>query len=186
MTVHDAATLESFLSEAAERLVGDWVVIGGAALPLMGVGIRPTADKDIAGPEDASLGQSLVLLEIAEEVGLPVEAINQAAGYFLRRIEGWRQHVVMARAGRRGAIFRPDATLFVLLKLRRLTETDLADIRLVLEHALLKGEPIDLNRLRAAVEIEKQAEPSPSRLRRLEELSGLLAASHAGDSRFGP
>lgn len=93
----DAEMLQSFVRLAAERLKGDWVVIGGCVLPLLGVEHRTTVDIDVAGPRDADADQVFILMEIAEELGLPVEAINQAGAFFLRRIEGWPDHVVVVR-----------------------------------------------------------------------------------------
>jgi len=63
---------------------------------------------------------TLVLMEIAAELGLPIEAINQAGAY-------------------------------VLLKLSRLTETDLDDCQRMLEYAWDHGEAVDRSRLEAAI-----------------------------------
>lgn len=176
MTQLTPEILERFVSEAADRLEGEWVVIGGSALPLMGAAERPTADIDVAGPDDATLAQTIVLLEIAEELGLPVESINQAGSFFLRRIEGWRDHVVPVRKGPRTTILRPDTTLFVLLKLARFTETDLRDCVEVLRLAAKRGEAVDNTRLAATVETLLQEHPSQNRLQRLRKLREVMGS----------
>lgn len=179
MKALDSGTLKRFLDEVADRLEGEWVIIGGASLPLLGAGFRPTADIDVAGPEDASMAQSLLLMEIAEELELPVEAINQAGTFFLRRIQGWREHVVTVRRGPAATILRPDATLFVLLKLQRLTETDLADCLEVLSVTGRNGERLDFPRLKQAVDAHLREQPSPGRLQRLTRLQEALSAKDA-------
>ena len=166
--------LERFLGEAADRLAGEWVVIGGSALPLMGAQHRPTADIDLAGPDDATLAQAITLLEIAEDLGLAPESINQAGAFFLRRIAGWRDHLVPVREGLTATILRPDTTLFVLLKLRRLTETDLEDCIEVLIVAAKRGDEVDRARLTQTIESQFQNHPSQERLTRLRKLQAVL------------
>ena len=166
----DAEILARFVDEAAARLEGDWVVIGGSALLLMGCEFRPTVDIDIAGPEKASTDHYLRLLEIAEELDLPVEAVNQAGAFFLRRIDGWQKHVVPYKVGAKGRILVPDTTLFLLLKMPRLTETDLADCLAVLKLAGLKGLTFDGVLLMSALQTSFQAKPGPERWQRLELL----------------
>ena len=151
MTGLTTATLRRFLKLAGERLTGDWVIIGGCVLPLLGIEHRVTVDLDVAGPDEADMRQSLVLMEIAEELGLTAEAINQAGAHFLRLVDDWRDHLVEVHRGTGATLHVPDATLFLLLKLRRLTESDLSDCRVMLERARTRGEPVDAVRLRAAV-----------------------------------
>lgn len=62
----DAAILDRFLELAVDRLDGDWVVIGGMVLPLVGITHRVTMDIDVAGPEGNR--QMLELLQLAVEV----------------------------------------------------------------------------------------------------------------------
>ena len=58
--------------------------------------------------------------------GLPVETINQAAGLFLRKIANWNKMLVPLIKGT-ATIYRPNVTLFLLLKMERLSESDLGD-----------------------------------------------------------
>jgi hypothetical protein len=166
--------LSRFLELAGERLAGDWVVIGGTVLSLLGGGQRVTVDIDVAGPEDAGMAETLVLFGIAEELGLPPEAINQAAAFFLHRVPGWREHLVPVHTGPRARILVPDATLFVLLKLGRLTEADLADCLAMLALAGRRGWPVDGEGLRQAVLGAMGEDASPGRTERLRTLFAAL------------
>lgn len=166
----DQETLQCFLELAGERLEGEWVVIGGMVLPLLGVAHRVTVDIDVAGPDDASSDQMLTLMQIAEELGFPVEAINQAGAYFLHRIEGWNDHLVEVHRGTSATILVPDPTLFVLLKLSRLTESDLADCRMMLGLARKNETPVDRARLRAVAERALKDVDSADRMERLQAL----------------
>jgi hypothetical protein len=176
MSVIDRSAAGRFVRLAADRLEGEWVLIGGALLPLLGIPGRTTLDIDIAGPADAGPGASLALMEIAERVGLPVEAVNQAGAFFLRRIDGWQDHLLPVRRGRRASILRPDATLFVLLKLPRLTESDLSDCLAYLGYSCRNAQPPDAPALLAALRKARRQKSDPGRRKRL----GLLRAAVAG------
>ncbi len=145
--------------------------MGGSVLPLLGVEYRVTLDIDVAGPDDAGMDQALALMEIAEELGLPVEAINQAGAYFLRRIRGWERHLVEIHRGRGARILRPDATLFVLLKIDRLTESDLTDCVEMIRLARSGGERVDRRRVLGAIRRGLAGDVSVPKRRRLEALS---------------
>ncbi len=165
--------LARFLRLAGDRLEGDWVMVGGALLPLLGVRHRVTLDIDIAGPQDARGEQSLILMEIAEQLGLPVEAINQAAAFFLRRIEGWQDNLILLHRGKNAAIYRPNVTLFLLLKLGRMSESDLADCLEFIKLGAGRGEKPDGARINQAVKkMSRQALSAEKRKR----IKALLAA----------
>lgn len=173
MKALDRKTLARFLRLAGDRLEGDWVLVGGALLPLLGVRHRVTIDIDIAGPQDASGEQSLILMEIAEQLGLPVEAINQAAAFFLRRIDGWQEDLILLHRGKGATIYRPNVTLFVILKLGRMSESDLADCLEFIKLGARRGERPDRARIRQAVnKMSRQALSAQKRKR----LKALLAA----------
>ena len=147
MRVLNQETLQSFVELAGDRLTGDWVIIGGCVLHLLGLGQRITFDIDVAGPDESGMDQTVPLMEIAEELGLPVESINQAGAFFLRRIEGWAKDIVVIHRGRTATFHVPNATLFLLLKLGRLTESDLSDCLQIIEHARARNEPIHAERV---------------------------------------
>jgi len=127
MKTIDLKTVKKFVEKATDKLTGDWVILGGAVLPLIGKQVRVTLDIDVAGPKIATLDHTLKLMEIAEELGLPPEAINQAGAFFLYRIPQWKNHLVLIRKGKSGGFFRPDLWLYVRLKGSRLSESDLSD-----------------------------------------------------------
>lgn len=119
----------------AERLPGDWLLVGGALAALwLDEPSRTTEDVDLVGlsgvPEER-----LALMQFAEEMGLPIEAVNSAADFFVRRIPGWQEEIEVFRTGPKSRIYRPTPTLFLLLKLDRLSEQDLADCLATIEKA---------------------------------------------------
>lgn len=142
MTKIDEKLLRRFAVKLADTLRGDWVILGGTVLPLLGISYRATVDIDVAGPRTSSQEDTLKLMEIAEGLGLSVESINQAGAYFLHRIDKYEQNLVLYHAGRKGALYRPNATLFILLKMERLSETDLTDCLVIIDK-LSDTEPID-------------------------------------------
>jgi hypothetical protein len=171
----DSQTLHRFVQLAANRLTGDWVILGGAAVPLMGGPFRATLDIDIAGPKEASNSQSMILLDIATELGLPIEAVNQAAAFYLRQIEGWQDHLVLLVRGPSASIFRPDATLYLLLKISRLSEADLQDCTEAINLARRHHEPLDLRRIEEAISASGRIPMcSPARAERLRSLHQAL------------
>jgi hypothetical protein len=176
MSALDRALLLRFLDRAAELLEGDWIIMGGMVLPLMGVEDRVTYDIDIFCSEETTNAQTLVLLEIAQSLGIPPAAINQAGALFLMHIEDWRDNLVVVRSGAMGRILRPDVTLFILTKIGRLTERDLADCLIVLQQAPILGETPDARRILDACQKARRGKSNPAfhvRMRRLvEELDG--------------
>jgi len=109
----DRARLDSVVQALVDGLDGDWLLVGGAAIALWLEPRRVTEDIDLV-PLRPTGGERLALMELAESVGLPIEAVNSAADFFVRRVPGWDRDVVLLRRGRRGAVYRPDATLMVL------------------------------------------------------------------------
>jgi len=142
----DRVFVGRFLALAAERLTGEWLLIGGAAAAAWFRDDRVTEDIDLIGLLGTQ-DERFALMELAGEAGLPIEAVNSAADFFVRKIPDWRAHLVPLVAAR-ATIYRPSATLFLLLKLERLSESDLDDcVRL-----LAYGEPLDAPRVRARLD----------------------------------
>ena len=166
----DRATLRKFVELAGERLTGDWLVLGGVVVPLLGGRHRVTADIDVAGPDDAGMDQVIVLMEIAKELGLPAETINTACAVYLRDIPDWRDQIVVFHRGSTATIHTPTATLYVLTKLERLSESDLDDCVAMLWGARERSETVDTVRLHRAVEEQLSASPSRKREQRLRAL----------------
>lgn len=152
MTVElDRARLEVIVQAVADRLPGDWLLVGGGLVSLWLEPRRVTEDVDLVGI-DGSGADRFALLGLAVDLGLPVEALNSAADFFVHRIADWRHHLELFRAGGRGRIYRPSATLFLLLKLRRLSNQDLADCIALLDRAAVEGWPVEANRVVADID----------------------------------
>jgi len=119
--------LEEFLNIAGDKLSGDWIVIGGTVLPLIGITYRVTVDIDFIGKTELQQTQNIELMNIVTELGLPVENINQAGAYFLSKIDNFEEHLILIHQGSSASIFRPNLFLYLQLKLNRLSETDFTD-----------------------------------------------------------
>ncbi len=141
----DRDGVERVLAAVVDRLEGDWLIIGGAYVALWLEDRRTTEDVDLV-PVGAGAQRSK-LLGVAVDLGLPVEAVNSAADFFLEKIEGWRDEIELLRSGAKGRIFRPSATLFLLLKARRLSAQDLEDCRAELARARREGRAVDAERV---------------------------------------
>jgi len=122
----DRAAIERLLDAAAARLEGDWLLLGGALVAVWADASRKTEDVDLVAIDERP-GDRLALMELADAAGLPVETVNSAADFFLRRVPGWREGTAVLRAGLRARILRPSPTVFLLLKASRMSEDDLAD-----------------------------------------------------------
>ena len=88
----DRDRLEELLQAMAERLEGDWLLVGGALVALWLEPRRITEDIDIVGL-GGTQGERLSLMEFAESQGLPIETVNSAVDFFVQRIPGWRNVV---------------------------------------------------------------------------------------------
>lgn len=127
--------MKKFIAKVLTNLEGEWVIIGGTVLSLLGIDERVTMDIDmVAINNKQSNSQSIKLMEIAESLGLPVEAINQAGEYFLSKVDGFQDHLILFAESKKCKIYRPDAYLFLKLKLARSSETDLRDCMAFLRH----------------------------------------------------
>lgn len=127
MTAINSKMSNKFLDLASKELHGDWVIMGGAVMVLLGVSERFTVDIDLAGPESATQAETLKLMSIAEKIGLAPEAINQAGAFFLNRIPHWKDNLVPIIKNTQFSLSRPNSFLFLQLKMARLSESDLSD-----------------------------------------------------------
>jgi hypothetical protein len=141
----DRSTVARIVHAIGDRL-GRWLVVGGAAMALWLAPRRITEDIDVV-PITQTGRERLELMELAEQLGVPIESVNSAADFFVRRIEGWQDELELLYQGVSSTVYRPNATLMLLLKMRRLSELDLGDCELVLGTAL----PVDRERVRAAL-----------------------------------
>jgi hypothetical protein len=169
----DRSRIERLLEQAAARLDGEWLLIGGGAAAVWFAAGRTTEDIDLIGL-GGSQAERFALMELAIEAGIPIEAVNSAADFFVRRISNWRQELVPLIHDR-AIIYRPSATLFLLLKIERLTAVDLDDCAALLAHCRAAGEPVDLERVRARIEALPATEDAALAHRRT-SLLGILTA----------
>lgn len=147
----DQARIAAFLELAGARLTGDWLLIGGAAAAAWFAVERTTEDLDLIGL-GGTAAERLALMDLAGDAGLPIEAVNSAADFFVRRIASWRDQLVLLVQGSHATIYRPNATLFLLLKVARLTAIDLEDCLGLLAHCAATGEVVDAARVGAGLD----------------------------------
>jgi hypothetical protein len=168
----DTRKLEEFLIEAGQRLKGEWLLVGGTLLPAVGLNIRPTVDIDLIGLGKEESAQMLELMEISENLNLPVETINQAAGFFLKKIGFKRSDLFILHKGTRSTIYRPSVRLYWHLKMGRLTETDLMDCQHYYNYCLGVKDSVDKTELKKLISEMSSVATSEtkSRLQLLESL----------------
>jgi len=147
----DRSRILALLQRAGDRLEGDWLLIGGAAAAVWFSDRRTTEDIDLIGL-GGTQAERFALMELAVEAAIPVEAVNSAADFFVRRIPGWREELAVLVRGTRATIHRPTATLFLLLKLSRLSARDLQDCVDLIAHCRTTHDPIDRERVRSALD----------------------------------
>lgn len=116
-----------FLDLVTENLEGDWVIIGGALLAILNADSRATADIDMCPVGEMTNQMRLQLMDLALNAGLPVEAINPSADFFLRQIPNWKSALIPFKKGKMGLIYRPSLELYLKLKLNRGTDSDIQD-----------------------------------------------------------
>lgn len=175
MSLLDIRKLTSFLKLAGERLSGDWVLIGGTVLPALNEEYRATTDIDVVGLNNPDQAATLQLMDIASELELPVESINQAGAYFLMKIPDFEKHLVLLHQGKRASIYRPDVLLYIQLKVGRLTETDLSDCLQYIRVAATRKESWDIKAARKLLTQAIKNEGPGERLNRLRKLDSAIA-----------
>jgi hypothetical protein len=116
-----------FLDNVVNQIDSDWVVLGGSLLRIIQASSRSTSDIDICSIDEMTNDNRLSLMSIAQASGLPIEAINPAADFFLRQIPNWKNSLVLLVQGKKGNIFRPSLELYIILKMNRGTDTDVSD-----------------------------------------------------------
>jgi hypothetical protein len=170
MKAMNSKKLRQFLKLAGEKLTGHWVLMGGAVLPALNVDYRVTTDIDIVGLNNPSQTDTLKLMDLAAELDLPIESINQAGAYFLFKISNYSNHLILLHSGKNATLFRPDIFLYFQLKITRLTETDLSDCIRFLEVITQSNEAWDRHALEKIINHEIKKTTSEQKLNRLNEL----------------
>ncbi len=121
-------------SDILRNLKGDWLIVGGALLHVLGISDRETLDIDLVPLEEVTNRDQLAIMEITVKNGFPPETINFSAEYFVKKQKNWENELVLISETRNGRMFRPSKRLFKLLKEQRGTETDLLDIQIFEEN----------------------------------------------------
>ena len=145
--------LKKFIKLAAEQLTGDWLLLGGTVLPLVGAQHRSTVDIDFVGLGKNERSQQLELMHIAEELGLPVEVINSAAAIFVDRELQDKNSLVLLEVGDGARIYRPDTLLYFKLKTARMSESDMLDCTEWLKHFKNEITPVVISQLQELISI---------------------------------
>ncbi|CAN5900153.1 hypothetical protein BH11MYX2_BH11MYX2_35410 [soil metagenome] len=161
----DTSRILALLELAGERLDGEWLLIGGGAAAVWFAPDRTTEDLDLIGL-GGTQAERFALMELAATAAIPVEAVNSAADFFVRRIDGWRDMTVELHRGPRATIYRPTATLFLLLKLGRLSAVDLDDCLALLRHVHASNETVDHGRVREQLRTLPPSDDAALELRR--------------------
>ena len=157
--------IQRLVEAAGEQLTGDWVLVGGALAALWFSPERVTEDIDLIALAERP-DRRYELMDFALAQGLPLETVNSAADFFLRRVPGWTEELELLHAGPRARIFRPTATLFLLLKIGRMSEADLGDCLGLLELAELTGLALDRTRVLVQLASLPAPESGPAAARR--------------------
>lgn len=151
-------SIRAFLDALPDHLDGEWILLGGALVALLLDGDRGTEDIDLV-PRHDTTGARLRLLSAGDALGLGVEAVNSAAAFFLMRLDGWQDDLLLLRQQEDLTIWRPGPRLFVRTKLGRMSERDLADCLLMLD---AEGAGLDWSRVRQEAEALQEHTDQPA------------------------
>jgi hypothetical protein len=162
--------VHQMMNLAEKHLKGDWVIIGGSVLTVLGISERVTVDIDLAGPIDSTQKDVLKLMEIAESIGLDVEAINQAGAFFLHKIPKWQDELVVIQKGSNVRFLRPNLCLFIKLKCGRMSETDLSDCLVMIKYEKSQSNKLATNSLKKFIEKLADKESNESKRNRILEV----------------
>ncbi len=174
-TRFDRDAVRALIEAAGEQLTGEWLLVGGAVAAVWFSADRLTEDIDLVGL-GGTLSERDALMDLAAARGLPIEAVNSAADYFVRRIPGFRAEIEVLHAGSRATIYRPSVSLFLLLKVGRLSEKDLLDCTDLLAYARRTGLALDPARVLGALDALDATEDAALAARRAELRAAVLRA----------
>lgn len=174
-------TVRDFIEKAKERLEGDWLILGGSLIPLIDQSYRSTMDIDVVRLDGASNEDTLALMSIAQEVGLPVEAINMAAAFFVSKIESPKKKVIEIFHSEKMRIFRPTFYLYLELKSARLSESDLSDLLKYLSYTIEKKEPFLKEECFRLLEAQVPSDTNQERNKRRKKLLKAIQSAEVFD-----
>ena len=113
-------------------------------------------------------------MKIAEDLGLPIESINQAGAHFLYKIPNYTKNLVLLYKGKRATIYRPNTMLFFQLKIPRLLESDFQDCFQFLRFAKKTKEKIDKKSIEKMLNQELKETHSYQKKEKLKHLLNML------------
>lgn len=169
-----AKVLEKLVEKALQKLQGDWVIIGGTVLPLVGVEYRVTVDIDMIPMQDKGNDSLLSLMELADAIDLPVETINSAGLFFLKKIPNWQKRLVLHKESKKCRIYRPNFDLYLELKISRFSESDESDIIAYLRWHKEQDFDFNLEKAQQILQLEIKKTKNSELLKRLTKLQKLL------------
>lgn len=170
----DVKLLKKFLTLAGNKLSGEWLLLGGTLLPACGVKSRPTVDIDIVAVNEAEASEVVKVMEICEELDLPVTTVNQAANFFLEKTKYKRSDLIRLHKGKSAEILRPTVELYWKLKVLRLTEADYSDCLNYYDFCIKTGDKINKRGLRSIAEKAIKSSNSTEKINRLKNLVAKL------------
>lgn len=159
--------LKRLVEKSLKYLTGDWVIIGGTVLPLVNADYRTTLDIDMIPLHDNSNESMLALMELASSLGLPVEAVNSAGLFFLKKISAWESRLEVHAESKKCRILRPNFDLYLELKIARFSESDESDIYAYLKWHRKSKTPYDQSASLKIIKRELKKVQSPDRKQRL-------------------
>lgn len=166
--------MKTLLKKSVEKLKGKWLLIGGTVLPALGIDYRSTIDVDLIPLNSQSNEDIISLMELAEDLSLPVEAINSAGAFFIKKIGSYENDMVLLIKGSSAEIYRPNFYLFLQLKIARLSEQDFLDVLEMQKYCLSHAEDLKLTLCQKLLNQElKKNFPAPHK-ERLEALKNSL------------
>jgi hypothetical protein len=166
----DTKLLKKFLEVASQRLKGEWLLVGGTLLPAVGVQVRATIDIDLVGLGKEETAQNLELMDVADSLGLPVDAINQAAAFFVEKAGYKKSDLIPLKKGKHCKIYRPSVLLFWRLKLARLSEADALDCQHYLAYCRGQEDDVEVSALSQEIARRLKLGGSPEYVSHLENL----------------
>lgn len=117
-------------NELLKNLQGDWILLGGGLLHVLGISERETIDIDLVPVNEITNRDQLNIMNVAVNNGYPPEVINFSAEFFVKRDSNWENEMVLLYENDNVRIFRPSKKFFRKMKEQRGTETDLLDIEI--------------------------------------------------------
>ena len=89
----------------------------------------------------------------------------------MEKIPNYSERLVLLYQGKSATIYRPNVNLYIELKVKRLTDSDLSDCLRFLKYARKIKERVEQDYLKTVIKLEIQKSPrKDNRLQRLEKL----------------